>query len=248
MHSILVYHTIDDVNAATACAETISPERFEQQLRWLSRRRHVVSLEATLTRSQRESLVAITFDDGYRDNLTVALPVLERFRLPMTVFVVAGFVGTDGYLSKDELREISRHPLVTIGAHGLWHRDFNSLSTEDARHELTESRRYLEEIIGKRVDLMAWPYGECNPELERLSGECGYRASWSVWKGNNGPHSRWRVPLGSRDHMIRFIAKSSGLYALTEARLHRARARRRPFPGTAETESAPATTRLITIA
>ena len=248
MHSILVYHTIDDVNAATACAETISPERFERQLRWLSRRRRVVSLEATLTRSRRESLVAITFDDGYRDNLTVALPVLEIFRLPMTVFVVAGFVGTDGYLSKDELREISRHPLVTVGAHGLWHRDFNRLSTEDARHELTESRRYLEEIIGKRVDLMAWPYGECNPELERLSGECGYRASWSVWKGTNGPHSRWRVPLGGRDHMIRFIAKSSGLYALTEARLHRARARRRLFPGAAEMESAPTTTQIRTIA
>jgi peptidoglycan/xylan/chitin deacetylase (PgdA/CDA1 family) len=247
MHSILVYHTIDDVNAATACAETISPERFEQQLRWLSRRRRVVSLETTLTRSRRESLVAITFDDGYRDNLTVALPVLEMFRLPMTVFVVAGFVGTDGYLSKEELREISRHPLVTVGAHGLWHRDFNRLATHDARHELSESRRYLEEIIGKRVDLMAWPYGECNPELERLSGECGYRASWSVWKGTNGPHSRWRVPLGGRDHLIRFIAKSSGLYALTEARLHRARARRRPFPRTAETVSAPATTPLRTI-
>jgi peptidoglycan/xylan/chitin deacetylase (PgdA/CDA1 family) len=246
MSSVLVYHSISSPAEGMPGDIDISPERFRRQVRWLARRRNVVPLTETLSK-QNWKTVALTFDDGYQDNLTVALPVLEMFGLHMTVFVVAGFVGTEGYLSRDDLREIARHPLVKVGAHGLWHRDFNRLSTEDARHELTESRRYLEEIIGKRVDLMAWPYGECNPELERLSGECGYRASWSVWKGTNGPHSRWRVPLGGRDHMIRFIAKSSGLYALTEARLHRAGARRSSFPGTVETESAPATTRLRTI-
>ena len=78
--------------------------------------------------AQADRLVAITFDDGYRDNLTVALPLLEKFGLPMTLFVTAGFVGREGYLSKEELREISKHPLVTIGAHGLSHRDFTRLS------------------------------------------------------------------------------------------------------------------------
>ena len=74
---------------------------------------------------------------------------------------------------------------------------------------------------------MAWPYGECDPELERLSADCGYRAAWSVWKGTNGPHSRWRVPLGRRDNLLRFIAKSSGVYALSEARWHRFQDRRK---------------------
>ena len=241
MHSILVYHTIDQTDGPTACAETISPERFEQQLRWLSRRRRVVSLEETLTRSPKENVVAITFDDGYRDNLTIALPLLEKYSLPMTLFVVAGFVDSDGYLSENELREMARHPLVTIGSHGLWHNNFPSLATDAARFELKESKQILEEIIGEKVDLLAWPYGECNPELERLSGACGYRASWSVWKGTNGAHSRWRVPLGGRDHIIRFMAKSSGLYALTEARLHRAKAGRYSVP-VAATDSAPVTT------
>lgn len=239
MHSILVYHTIDKADAPTACAETISPERFEDQLRWLSRRRRVVSLEETLTRSPKGSVVAITFDDGYRDNLTIALPLLEKYSLPMTLFVVAGFVDSDGYLSKEELREMARHPLVTIGSHGLSHPNFTLLGTDEARFELKESKQRLEVITGGKVDLLAWPYGECNPELERLSGLCGYRASWSVWKGTNGAHSRWRVPLGGRDHMIRFIAKSSGLYALTEARLHRAKAGRYSLPVTTANDSAP---------
>jgi peptidoglycan/xylan/chitin deacetylase (PgdA/CDA1 family) len=199
----------------------ISPQRFERQLRWLSRWRRVVPLEETLKTPPKGRLAAITFDDGYQDNLTVALPLLEKFHLPMTLFVVAGFLGREGYLSEQELREMARHPLVTVGAHGLWHRNFNSLTSAEARLELTESRRLLSGITGKNVDLLAWPYGECNAELEELSADCGYRASWSVWKGSNGVHSRWRVPLGRRDNLARFIAKSSGVYSLTKAKWHR---------------------------
>jgi peptidoglycan/xylan/chitin deacetylase (PgdA/CDA1 family) len=221
MHSVLVYHSISSPPEPLPADADISPEQFEQQLRWLSRWRRVVTLNETLHSATSRRLAAITFDDGYRDNLTVALPLLERFQLPMTLFVAAGLVGRDGYLSADELREISQHPLVTVGAHGLWHRHFNRLTPEEARFELIESRRLLAEITSSTIDLMAWPYGECNPELEKLSAECGYRASWSVWKGTNSAHSRWRVPLGRRDNLARFIVKSSGVYALTKAKWHR---------------------------
>jgi peptidoglycan/xylan/chitin deacetylase (PgdA/CDA1 family) len=221
MHSVLVYHTISSPPEPVEADADISPERFERQLQWLSRWRRVAKLEETLRAPAQRSLVAITFDDGYRDNLTVALPLLEKFQLPMTLFVAAGFVGRDGYLSPNEVREISAHPLVTIGAHGLWHRHFNRLSISDARFELIESRRLLADLTGKTIDLLAWPYGECNEKLERLSAECGYRASWSVWKGTNSVHSRWRVPLGRRDNLARFVIKSSGFYALTKAKWHR---------------------------
>jgi peptidoglycan/xylan/chitin deacetylase (PgdA/CDA1 family) len=222
---VLVYHSISTPTAPMVGDIDISPARFEQQLAWLRKMKRVVRLEDTLTQS-RARAIGITFDDGYRDNLTTALPLLEKFNLPMTLFVVAGFVNSDGYLSEDELREISRHPLITIGAHGLWHRNFNAISRDEARFELTESRQLLSETIEKRVDLMAWPYGECSPVLESLAGECGFRAAWSVWKGTNGAYSRWRVPLGRNDYLLRFIAKASGVYGLTEARLHRFKDRR----------------------
>jgi peptidoglycan/xylan/chitin deacetylase (PgdA/CDA1 family) len=226
MDSVLVYHSISAPAEPMPGDIDISPARFAQQLAWLRKTNRVVRLEQTLARSNRRE-IALTFDDGYRDNLTTALPLLEKYDLPMTLFVVAGFVNSDGYLSDDELREISRHPLITIGAHGLWHRHFNLISPDEARFELTESRRLLEETIERSVNLMAWPYGECTPAVEQLAGECGYRAAWSVWKGTNGTFSRWRVPLGRNDHLVRFIAKCSGLYGLTEARLHRYQERRR---------------------
>jgi peptidoglycan/xylan/chitin deacetylase (PgdA/CDA1 family) len=215
MNSVLIYHTISTPPEPLPGDIDISRERFVRQLQWLSRWRRVVRLDQTLAGAPSRA-VAITFDDGYRDNLTVALPLLEKFGLPMTLFVAAGFVGREGYLSEDELREISKHPLVTIGAHGLWHRHFTQLGAAEARVELVESRRLLESICGLKVDLMAWPYGECNPEMEDLSRECGYRAAWSVWKGTNTSHSRWRIPLQRHDNMVRFIAKVSGAYFPTK--------------------------------
>ena len=226
MASVLVYHSISSPAEPMPGDIDISAQRFEQQLNWLARTGKVVSLDATLNHPRRDA-IALTFDDGYRDNLTVALPLLEKFGLPMTLFVVAGFVGSDGYLSEAELNEISKHPLITIGSHGLWHRHFNRITLDEARFELTESKRLLEDTTGTPVDLIAWPYGECSAEVEQLAGECGYRAGWAVWQGTNGPFSRWRVPLGRNDHMLRFIAKASGVYGATEARLHRFRERRR---------------------
>jgi len=217
MHSVLVYHTISSPARPLAGDIDISPERFERQLRWLCKWREVVRLTETLYAPSNHRLVALTFDDGFRDNLTVALPLLERYEVPATIFVTAGFLGLADYLSREELRELAKHPLITIGSHGLWHRHFTGLDDEEARFELCESRKILEQVIGQTMDLMAWPYGECDERLEQLSSECGYRAAWSVWKGSNALHSRWRVPLGRRDNMGRFIAKVSGAYFPTKA-------------------------------
>ena len=225
MSSVLVYHTISSPAEPLPGDIDISPEAFARQVDWLARWRSVAPLVQTLYSTRRRQ-VAITFDDGFRDNLTVALPLLEKYSLPATVFVTAGFIGNEGYLTRDELRELSQSSLITIGAHGFWHRHFNLLSNDEARQELVEARTMLEEITGKKVDLMAWPYGECDQRLESLAAEAGYHASWSVWKGNNSAHCRWRVPLGRRDNMARFILKASGVYEMTEARLHRRRDRR----------------------
>jgi peptidoglycan/xylan/chitin deacetylase (PgdA/CDA1 family) len=213
MHKVVVYHTISAPEAPLPSDIDISPEKFESHLRWLARRAdRVVPLHDLIDLSEKKGFYAITFDDGFRDNLTVALPLLEKYDLPMTLFAVAGFIGQENYLSARELKTLARHPLVTIGSHGLNHKHFSKLSPEEAIFELTESKRILEEITRKEIDLLAYPYGDCSPSTERLSEECGYRAAWSVWNGKNTPYSRWRIPLGRRDNLVRFIAKVSDAY------------------------------------
>ncbi len=214
MHKVVVYHTISTPEVPLPSNIDVSPEKFESHLEWLSRKcaGRVRPLRDLISVSEKKDFYAITFDDGFRDNLTVALPLLEKYNLPMTLFAVAGFIGTEDYLSKEELRTLAAHPLVTVGSHGLYHKHFSKLSEEEAVFELTESKRILEEITGKEIDLLAYPFGDCNASTERLSQACGYRAAWSVWNGMNTPYSRWRVPLGRNDNLLRFIAKVSNAY------------------------------------
>ena len=68
----------------------------------------------------------------------------------------------------------------------------------------------LDELASMKVELMAWPYGGCNDELEGLSDEAGYRASWSVWKGRNSRHSLWLAPLGRRDNLRDLLPRYQG--------------------------------------
>ncbi|CAN5568604.1 polysaccharide deacetylase family protein [soil metagenome] len=213
MHKVVVYHTISTPEVRLPANTDISPKRFETHLRWLAKRRNrVATLRQTLTEPANKNLIALTFDDGYLDNLTVALPFLEKYDLPMTLFMAAGFIGKDGYLSADDLKFLAAHPLVTIGSHTFSHRHLTCLSQKDARFELGESKKVLEEITKKTIDLLAYPYGDCNRGIGRLSEECGYAAAWSVWNGNDTPFSRWRVPLGTNDNLPRFIAKVSPFY------------------------------------
>lgn len=213
MHKVVVYHTISKPDVPLPANIDISAERFEQHLNWLARRRsRVAPLRDLLTASHQKSLIAITFDDGYQDNLTVALPLLEKYELPATIFVTADFINKNNYLTSEDLKSLAAHPLITIGSHGLLHRHLTRLSQNEARHELIHSKEILEKIISQTVDLLAYPYGDCNRAIEQLSEDCGYVAAWSVWNGNNTPHSRWRVPLGRNDNLLRFIAKVSPAY------------------------------------
>ena len=213
MHAIVVYHTISSPPKALPGNMDVSAEKFESHLKWLAHRRErVFTLEDLLHDTNHKRRFAITFDDGYLDNLTVALPLLEKYALPATIFVATGYIGQEGFLSAENVKTLAEHPLITIGSHGVTHRHFPQLDDEEARFELIESRRRLEEITGKPVDFLAWSYGDCNRELEKMSSECGYRAAWSVWNGWNTPYSRWRVPLGRYDNLPRFIAKVSRFY------------------------------------
>lgn len=213
MHKAVVYHTISAPVVPLPANIDVSPGRFETHLKWLAKRpARVAPIKDLLKVPAAKNLISITFDDGYKDNLTVALPLLEKYNLPATIFVAAGFIGENGYLTGEDLRFLAAHPLVTIGSHGLRHRHLTKLSRIEARHELITSKKVLEETISQTIDLLAYPYGDCNSAIERLSEECGYSAAWSVWNGKNTPYSLWRVPLGRNDNLLRFIAKVSPVY------------------------------------
>ncbi len=98
MPMVLMYHSVEPYQADPYLV-TVSPPRFEQQMRWLARRglrgTSVRDLLAARAAGAGKGLVGLTFDDGYADFARHALPVLQRFGFGATVFVIAGRLGGD---------------------------------------------------------------------------------------------------------------------------------------------------------
>ena len=180
---ILMYHSIGDTLKNDGYGMTISIESFQKQISMLSKDNsiQIISLNSKNFNSlwnekNGKVKIAITFDDGYKDNLYTVAPILLEYRLPFTVFVTAGCLKKKSkvYLSKEDLQELSDMPGVTIGSHGMTHRQLNKLGDSELSPELSESRLRLEDITGKRIALISYPHGKVNRHVIELAHKSGY--------------------------------------------------------------------------
>jgi peptidoglycan/xylan/chitin deacetylase (PgdA/CDA1 family) len=157
---------------------------------------HVVGLDPDL-RIASGPQIAITFDDGYADNLAVAAPILAARGLPFTVFVTADFVrkSRPGFLTPSGLRELAAVPKVRIGAHGATHVALSDCDDRQLGEELYSSKQYLEEMIGREVCTMAYPYGAADHRVRDAVAAAGYRLAASSYAQVNDAR-RDRLMLG----------------------------------------------------
>jgi len=156
---------------------------------------------------------AITFDDGYRDNYLHALPVLQELGLKATIFVTVDYVDREVLYPWDERQSRKRDDLCeedfsvtwkhlvemrdsgvfSIGSHTLSHPELTSVSIDVARHEITESKRVLENRLGGQVDLFCYPRGRMDRSTIPLVEEAGYKAA-VVTPWDPIPISRFTLP------------------------------------------------------
>lgn len=196
---ILLYHAIGSPALGdTRGLFSLHPESFAQQMDDLSERYagRVVGLDPHL-RIGSEPQIAITFDDGYADNLAVAAPILVARGLPFTVFVTADFVRNSrpGFLTPSGLRELAAVPEASIGAHGAAHVALSECDDRQLREELHSSKLYLEETIGRDVLTMAYPYGAADRRVRDAVEAAGYRLAASSYAAVNDA-GRDRLMLG----------------------------------------------------
>jgi peptidoglycan/xylan/chitin deacetylase (PgdA/CDA1 family) len=169
----------------------------------------------------RKKLV-LTFDDGTRDFLEYALPVLQEFNFSATLFIVTGMVGgmrawSDlppvPIMSADELRSLQAMGF-TIGAHTVSHRRLSSLNDDEAREEIALSKQTLGDLLGAPVGWFAYPYLAENDQTRALVREAGYAGACG---GLNQSHSRYylsRVDVTAfTDRELRL--RCNGLFHLT---------------------------------
>ena len=133
--------------------------------------------------------LAVTFDDGYKDVLTTAAPILVERRLPFSVFVTTGFIrgGSPLYLDPSELKELSRLPGAAIGSHGASHRPLARLNDAELREELSASRKWLEDLLGAPVTTLSYPHGSVDRRVRDAAQEAGYVLGGTSRYGVNAP-------------------------------------------------------------
>lgn len=103
--------------------------------------------------------VMLTFDDGYDDNYTILFPLLKKYNIKATVFVITADIGGNHKLTADQIREMSDSGLVSIQSHTNSHTDLNALSAEEQELEFSESKKILTRITGKIPYVLCYPTG-----------------------------------------------------------------------------------------
>jgi peptidoglycan/xylan/chitin deacetylase (PgdA/CDA1 family) len=203
---VLMYHAI----GTPALGDTLGifslrPQRFRQHMALLQgwQQGQVVNFDSAALIGAG-CRVAITFDDGYLDNLEVAAPILCELRLPFTVFVTSEFVrhGKAGFLSPDALRNLAALPGAQVGAHGANHVALTQCDDVTLRNELISSRHYLEDVLGREVLTLAYPYGAVDRRVRDAALAAGYQLGACSLAGIN-PSKRDSLML-ARTEIVAF--------------------------------------------
>ena len=174
---ILMYHSVAADSAADRSdIYSISRSRFIDHLNYLSEHHADDGLVVRPFFDIDEIGVAITFDDGYQDNLEIAAPLLIERGFPFHVFVNPSFVmsGEHRYLTVRSLRELAGLPGVTIGAHGYSHKRLTECSPTELDGELVSSKKWLEDTISKEITSMAYPHGALDNNVKSAVQKAGF--------------------------------------------------------------------------
>ncbi|HTZ11643.1 MAG TPA: polysaccharide deacetylase family protein [Candidatus Margulisiibacteriota bacterium] len=228
---ILMYHSVNPVKNPYIRSLIVSPESFRRQMRFLKERRYnVVTLKqlGELIASGGKippRTIAITFDDGYRDNYTYAFPVLKEYKIPATIFIIIDEVGRlvkdksgDDRLSWEEIRLMQDSGLINFGSHTMGPKLLTEIkSEEELKRQIFLSKSILEGELGVPVYAFSYPEGRFNAKIRQMVMDAGYKMAVATklkkdyTKNDVFALRRVRVSPNS-DNLFVFWFETSGFY------------------------------------
>ena len=164
--NIYMFHSVSDTPISSDTDLSVTTENFENFLSELTKHSHGGFLG-------EYSEYYITFDDGYEDNYTNAFPLLQKYNVKATIFVVTSLIGKDGYCSAEQLYEMAHSGLVSVQSHGVSHTDLTTLSDTEILTELVVSHDELERITDSKIYAFSYPNGGYNDTVLELIGQSG---------------------------------------------------------------------------
>lgn len=198
---VLNYHKIANEHKSLS----VTLDDFEQHMKWLQEYGFTCITPGQLYdfvangAELPEKPVLITFDDGYKDNYTNAFPIMKKYGMKGTIFVVTGFLGVyDNYLTWDQAKELLDAGF-NIESHTYSHKSMTEASDEDITKELVKSRQTIKEKLGIDSDFMAYPTGTYNLHIAELVKEAGYKGAFTIKYDNvsrdSNVYALERVPV-----------------------------------------------------
>ncbi len=162
---VVLYHNI--VFGRTGNVYNRDLYNFEHDLAFLKRNFTITNFKNVLTQGwqAKTDQVIITFDDGDLSLYAIVYPLFRQYELEATIFLVPNFIGEVGYMSWDQIREMSEYrtasgkKLFFFESHSLTHRMMGEMDAQEVRHELETSKQIIEEQIGEKVTVLALPFG-----------------------------------------------------------------------------------------
>jgi len=227
---ILMYHSVGGKPSDHRLAVRVPVERFEAQLKELRGLGYVtVTVSEAIAGgldTEPDRAVALTFDDGYKDNFTTAAPLLRSMGMKATFFITTAHIcgkarqkWADGspreYMGWEDVKALAGMGFE-IGSHMIDHVDLTSLSDTDLKAQLELSRQDIARNLGKAPDVMSYPYGKLDERVIAMAGKAGYKAACSSFAGLNcaatNPCILRRTEIDGYDTINDFRSKLAGLY------------------------------------
>ena len=222
---VLMYHLILPKSEVGTSSLHVSIENFERQMWFLKFFGfRAISLDEFYAikigqAEPRGREVLVTFDDGHRSYLQYALPIMERYGIQSANFLIWDHLNDDfwrDYMKLEEAKSISKHPLVTLGSHTLTHPDLVEINPTQARIEIVESKKKLEDFFGQSFDYLCYPSGTFNDYVVESVREAGYRLAFTTARKRlNGEretlYSIARLKIGLKDNLFAFWLNVSGI-------------------------------------
>ena len=190
---ILCYHNF---NPSVPGSMNLTPQRFESQIKWLKDNGFtIIPLKEAVEYLQgtRSSLppkaIVITADDGWESVYTYMLPIVKKYNIPVTLFVYPETISEGKHaLTWNQLKELQNTGLFDIQGHTYTHSNFKIEKktrspagyAKFVTRELAGSKKILEDHLGTKITLLAWPFGIYDDYLEQEAAKAGYTMAFSI--------------------------------------------------------------------
>ena len=230
---ILMYHMVSEPRPGLRFnGLRVSPHMFERQLRWFKRHGWqsftVSELFAAGDRLPGKAF-AITFDDGYADNLLQALPLLKKYAARATLYLVVdrfdrdwsvarkahhddGELAKEAKLSDEQVVVLLESGCIELGSHSMTHANFLTLSADEVLYELQASKHSLEKRFNVAVRSFAFPFGLYTAEQVALVEQAGYQSAVTTEEGIESLRDAnrlelKRVKISGKDNWLAFLVR-----------------------------------------